>query len=403
MNSKAATYLGAALLAGSVLVPAAAFASTAANTNISNTVTVNFDDASGNAQTAVTASVSFSVNLVASAPILSAPADVNPATENTAYNLVYTVTGTANGQDTYNISNASVDTNMDGAPAFAGDVSIVLGGTTVAADITAGATSFTVPFDGTDDSIVNGIAVGDTIVLDPTGTGEVATVTAIDESTGAATNTATITVSAALVGSFTAAQIIGQQDTATVEVTTDTVTTPPSGTHNVTVTYTSAADAGVSAADSVLFTVSRTALTVTKYVRNVTTPNTDGLGTSITFDGNDYYDSGVNGAPAETMEYLVVIENPPTYAQADNIVVSDPVPLFTTYVANSIQMDVNGGGVTAYADTADNGDAAETDGTTIYVYAGAGGDDTAAGLGNGTGGSLAGGETASVVFQVTID
>ena len=66
-------------------------------------------------------------------------------------------------------------------------------------------------------------------------------------------------------------------------------------------------------------------------------------------------------------------------------------------------MDVNGGGVTAYADTADNGDAAETDGTTIYVYAGAGGDDTAAGLGNGTGGSLAGGETASVVFQVTID
>ncbi|MDF1780328.1 MAG: hypothetical protein P1U67_03430 [Alcanivoracaceae bacterium] len=403
MNSKAAHYIGAALLAGSVLVPAAAFASTAANTNISNTVTVNFDDASGNAQTAVTSSVSFSVNLVASAPILSAPADVNPATENTAYNLVYTVTGTANGLDTYNISNASVDTNMDGAPAFAGDVSIVLGGTTVAADITAGATSFTVPFDGTDDSIVNGIAVGDTIVLDPTGTGEVATVTAIDESTGAATNTATITVSAALVGSFTAAQIIGQQDTATVEVTTDTVTTPPSGTHNVTVTYTSAADAGVTAADSVLFTVSRTALTVTKYVRNVTTPNTDGLGTSITFDGNDYYDSGVNGAPAETMEYLVVIENPPTYAQADNIVVSDPVPLFTTYVANSIQMDVNGGGVTAYADTADNGDAAETDGTTIYVYAGAGGDDTAAGLGNGTGGSLAGGETASVVFQVTID
>lgn len=403
MNSKAAHYLGAALLAGSVLVPAAAFASTAANTTISNTVTVNFDDASGNAQTAVTSSVSFSVNLVASAPILSAPADVNPATENTAYNLVYTVTGTANGQDTYNISNASVDTNMDGAPAFAGDVSIVLGGTTVAADITAGATSFTVPFDGTDDSIVNGIAVGDTIVLDPTGTGEVATVTAIDESTGAATNTATITVSAALVGSFTAAQIIGQQDTATVEVTTDTVTTPPSGTHNVTVTYTSAADAGVTAADSVLFTVSRTALTVTKYVRNVTTPNNDGISTSISFNGNDYYDAGVNGAPSETMEYLVVIENPPTYAQADNIVVSDPVPQFTTYVANSIQMDVNGGGVTAYADTADNGDAAETDGTTIYVYAGAGGDDTVAGLGNGTGGSLAGGETASVVFQVTID
>lgn len=403
MKSQAVRYVGAALLAGSMISPITAYASTAANTSITNTVTVNFDDAAGNAQTAVTASVSFSVNLVASAPILSAPADVDPATESTLYNQVYTVTGTANGNDTYNITNASVNTNMDGDPAFGGDASIVLGGTTTAAAITAGATTFTVPFDGTDDSEVNLIAVGDTIVLDPTGVAEVATVTAIDESTGAASNTATITVSAALANSYAAALIIGEQGTATITVTTDTVTTPPSGTHNVTVTYTSAADAGVTADDSVLYTVYRAALTVTKYVRNVTDPNFTGTPTSYVLGGQTYYDSSVNGSPGDTMEYLVVVENPVGYGDAQNIVVSDPVPQFTTYVANSIQMDVNGGGLLGYADTADNGDAAETDGSTIYVYAGVGGDDTAAGLGNGTGGTLAGGENASVLFQVTID
>ncbi|MZR63243.1 hypothetical protein [Alcanivorax sp. DP30] len=401
MKSQAVRYLGAALLAGSMISPITAYASTAANTSITNTVTVNFDDAAGNAQTAVTASVSFSVNLVASAPILSAPADVDPATESTLYNQVYTVTATANGNDTYNITNASVNTNMDGDPAFGGDASIVLGGSTTAAAITAGATTFTVPFDGTDDSEVNLIAVGDTIVLDPTGTAEVATVTAIDESTGAANNTATITVGSALANSFAAGLIIGEQGTATITVTTDTVTTPPTGTHNVTVTYTSVADAGVTADDSVLYTVYRSALTVTKFVRNDSNPN--GTGTSTSFNGQTYYDSGVNGNPGDTMEYLVVVENPAGYGDAQNIVVSDPVPQFTTYVASSVQMDVDGGGLVGYADTADNGDAVETDGSTIYVYAGVGGDDTAAGLGNGTGGTLAGGETASVLFQVTID
>lgn len=324
MKTQAARYLGAALLAGSVFVPTALYASTAANTTISNTVTVNFDDASGNAQTAVVASVSFSVNLVASAPIVSAPADVNPATESTLYNLVHSLTSTANGPDTYNISGASVDSNMDGSATFGGDATIVLGATTLAADFAAGVTTITVPFDGTDDGVVNGLAAGDLIVIDPTGTGESAVIDSIDESTGAATNVVTITLTAATVNAATAGITIGETASTTTTVTTNTVTTPPSGTHTVTVTYTSAADAGVTATDDTVYTVVRSALTVTKYVRNATTAN--GTGTSIAFGGETYYDSGVNGNPGETMEYLIVIENPPTYADAQNIVVSDPIP-----------------------------------------------------------------------------
>ncbi|MBQ0753601.1 MAG: hypothetical protein KBT87_02520 [Gammaproteobacteria bacterium] len=402
MKTQAARYLGAALLAGSVFVPTALYASTAANTTISNTVTVNFDDASGNAQTAVVASVSFSVNLVASAPIVSAPADVNPATESTLYNLVHSLTSTANGPDTYNISGASVDSNMDGSATFGGDATIVLGATTLAADFAAGVTTITVPFDGTDDGVVNGLAAGDLIVIDPTGTGEPAVIDSIDESTGAATNVVTITLTAATVNAATAGITIGETASTTTTVTTNTVTTPPSGTHTVTVTYTSAADAGVTATDDTVYTVVRSALTVTKYVRNATTAN--GTGTSIAFGGETYYDSGVNGNPGETMEYLIVIENPPTYADAQNIVVSDPIPQFTTYTAATIQLDANGGGLVAQDDS-DSGDAAEFDGgaNIVYVYAGATGSDGAAGFGNGTGGTLAGGETSAVIFQVTID
>lgn len=315
---------------------------------------------------------------------------------------MYTVTGTANGLDTYDITNASVDTNMDGAPTFGGATTIALGGTTVAADIAASATSFTVPYDGTDDSVVNGIAVGDFIVLDPTGTAELAEVTAIDESTGAASNVSTITVAAALTNAFSAAVVIGEQGTATITVTTDSVTTPPSGTHNVTTTYTSQTTPAATSNNDVLYTVFRAALDVTKYVRNVTTAN--GTGTAQAFGGETYYDSGVNGNPGEVMEYLVLVSNPAGYADADNIVVSDPIPQFTTYVASSIQLDANGGGLVAQDDS-DSGDAAEFDAgaNTVYVYAGAGGTDGAAGFNNGTGGTLSAAETSAVVFQVTID
>lgn len=402
MKTQAVRYLSAALLAGSVFVPTALYASTAANTTISNTVTVNFEDAGGNAQTAVTASVSFTVNLVASAPIVSAPADVSPTTESTSYNLVHTLTSTANGPDTYNISSGSVDTNMDGAPTFGGDATIILGATTVAADFLAGVTAITAPFDGTDDGAVNGLAAGDTIVIDPTGTAETAVITSIDESTGAATNTVTITLVAATTGGASAGVTIGESASTTTTVTTNTVTAPPSGSHNVTVTYTSAANAGVTATDSSLYTVVRSALTVTKYVRNDTTAN--GAGTSTVFGGQTYYASGVNGNPGETMEYLIVIENPAGYGDAQNIVVSDPIPQFTTYSANSIQLDANGLGLAAQLDS-DSGDAAEFDGgaNTVYAYAGLGGTDGAVGFGNGTGGTLSGGETSVVVFQVTID
>ena len=398
---------GTALLAGAALIPSLAFA-TAANTTITNTVTVNYTDAASNAQTPVEASVDISVNLVASAPLLTSPADVDPTTEDTGVNLVYTITSTANGPDTYDFSSADTPTNMDAVATFT-TPSILLGATTVAAGITAADTVITVPFDGTDDGIVNGLAAGDTIVIDPTGTAEVATIDSIDESTGAASNTVTITLTAGTTNGFTYGTLIGEQATQTVTVTTDTITTGTFGTHSVVTTATSvtAPNPATAQATATVITVRRPVLDVTKYVRNVTTVAFNPLVADITVDGVDYYASGVSGNPTDTMQYLIVIDNSAAGAgTANNIVVSDPIPQFTTFVASSIELDDGAGTFVAQDETADDGDAAELDATgngTVYVYAGAGGDDTAAGAGNGAGGTLLASEISYVIFQVTID
>lgn len=398
---------GTALLAGAALIPSLAFA-TAANTTITNTVTVNYTDAASNAQTPVEASVDISVNLVASAPLLTSPADVDPTTEDTGVNLVYTITSTANGPDTYDFTSADTRTNMDADATFT-TPSVLLGATTVAAGITAADTVITVPFDGTDDSNVNGLVAGDTIVIDPTGVAEVATILSVDETTGAASNTVTITLTAGTTNGFTYGTLIGEQATQTVTVTTDTITTGTSGTHSVLTTATSVADGAVftTQGTATVITVRRPVLDVTKYVRNVTTVAFNPLVADITVDGVDYYASGVSGNPTDTMQYLIVIDNSAAGAgTANNIVVSDPIPQFTTFVASSIELDDGAGTFVAQDETADDGDAAELDATgngTVYVYAGAGGDDTAAGAGNGAGGTLLAGEISYVIFQVTID
>lgn len=398
---------GTALLAGAALIPSLAFA-TAANTTITNTVTVNYTDAASNAQTPVEASVDISVNLVASAPLLTSPADVDPTTEDTGVNLVYTITSTANGPDTYDFTSADTRTNMDADATFT-TPSVLLGATTVAAGITAADTVITVPFDGTDDSNVNGLVAGDTIVIDPTGVAEVATILSVDETTGAASNTVTITLTAGTTNGFTYGTLIGEQATQTVTVTTDTITTGTSGTHSVLTTATSVADGAVftTQGTATVITVRRPVLDVTKYVRNVTTVAFNPLVADITVDGVDYYASGVSGNPTDTMQYLIVIDNSAAGAgTANNIVVSDPIPQFTTFVASSIELDDGSGTFAAQDETADDGDAAELDTTgngTVYVYAGAGGVDTAAGAGNGAGGTLLASEISYVIFQVTID
>lgn len=400
---------GSALIAGAALLPALAYASTAANTTITNTVTVNYTDAASNAQTPVQDSVAITVNLVTSAPLLSSPANIDPATENTLNQLTYVITGTANGPDTYDFSSADTPTNMDASAAF-NSPSVTLGGTTAAAAISIGVTSITVPFDGTDDNDANGIVAGDFIVIDPTGAAELVEVDSVVETNGPTGNTVTINLVAATSAGHAYGVIIGERQDVVVDVTTDTITTGASGTHSVVTTATSqtAPNPATTQTTATVITVSRPLLTVSKFVRNDSNGTFNPGAADITVAGVGYYTAGVSGNPGDTMQYLIVIDNTAAGAgSANNIVVSDPIPQFTSFVASSVELDATGTGTfVAQNEAADDGDAAELDTSgngTLYVYAGAAGDDTTAGAGNGVGGTLLTSEISYVIFQVTID
>lgn len=383
-----------------------AMASTAENTTIINTVTVTYDDAQGAAMDAITATATVTVSLVTAAPTITSPADIDPTNENTANTLTYTVTGNANGDDDYTITFGLVNTDI-GAVTVA-DISVTLGGTTLAAAAASGASQITVPYDSNadgDSAATNGIGVGDTIIIG----GSPYVVASVAEDSG--TNLTTIGLATALTTSGSVGDIVGEQQEIDVTVTTGSLTGSATvGTYAVTATITSDTDSSASAPQDpvTMITVRLTRLTVAKYVRDVTN-GTTGTGDTYGYNSNTYYAS-VSAEPGSTLEYIVVVTNDTGAAlEATNVVIEDSIPQFTSYVPDSLGFDPGDG--TGFSGLSDSlADAAETDvssdfenASTIWIYAGSGGSDVDAGSATGTGGTLGDGETTIGVFRVTID
>ena len=129
-------------------------------------------------------------------------------------------------------------------------------------------------------------------------------------------------------------------------------------------------------------------------VANDVSVNTgQGASIEITLDASDENN--------DVLEYVIGIVNAAGSATATDVVISDPVPNFTAQTGN-IALDPGTGVFSNVATTADNGDFAEADAVTVYIFAGSGGDDTTAGVGSGTGGSLAASTTTYGAFRVTI-
>jgi len=84
------------------------------------------------------------------------------------------------------------------------------------------------------------------------------------------------------------------------------------------------------------------ALTVTKYVRNVTLASVGA--TPITapaaIGGATYYQTGVSGKPTDVLEYLLVIANTGR-GSATVVVATDPVPIYTTLLSSSTTYGAN--------------------------------------------------------------
>jgi uncharacterized repeat protein (TIGR01451 family) len=367
----AAGIIGAAAL----LAPATAHASTAANTQIDNTATVNYQDAGGAAQPAVTASVTVTVTLVPAAATLSSPPNQTIA-QGTSATLTYTVAGNANGPDTYNLSSVATPTNISGVIVTL-PANVTLGGTTLAANAVAGNTSITVPYDGVAGAAVNGIGAGSVIVIG----GNAYTVAAGGVSKNAAANTATITLTSAIAGAtVSAGAIVGEQKTFTATVPSGTVSSGASGSQSVSTTATSATapNPAVTQTTPTVITVSRPTLTVTKLV------STDG---GVTFGASG------SAAPGTSLVYKITATNTGS-TNAQNVAFTDVVPQYLTYVSGTGKFAT--ASATTYAAAT-----ALTEGAGGYSYTAA--TQTVAYNPGGVTGTVAGSGVLVLFFRATIN
>jgi uncharacterized repeat protein (TIGR01451 family) len=377
------------------------FADTAANTRIINTVIVHYSDAlGGNATQSTPVSVSVTVVLVPAEPTLTVTtAPILTAYQNVTYTLEYAISANANGEDTYDLLTVEsvASANLDD-PTFTinltGD-SISLGGTTLAANVSAGATTITVPYDATGTAgLVNGIAADEWIVVD----GDTAHPCQVQTIThDSASNTTDIQLYPAtpIFADTTAGVIIGEYAEFTVDVLTNVLTSGNFDTYTIRTTAASATD-GALIADQLpgdsLITVRLFSLNVSKFVRNL--DNTTGSTPSYNFGGNVYFSSDVEGIEGNTLEYIVVVENPAGASLATNVIIEDAIPQFTSYVDGSMSLDGSA------IDQSVNGDAGRYDSATntVYIYAG-----NTPGTDDGTGGTLTESQTTVGQFRVTID
>jgi uncharacterized repeat protein (TIGR01451 family) len=366
---------GALLLAAIAiaLAPAAAFASTAANTVINNTASVSYNDAGGTAQTPVTATASVTVTLVPSAVTISSPANQTIG-QGTSATLTYTVTATANGPDTYNLTSSATPSSVTAVtPSL--PANIVLGGTTLAVAANNGDPAITVPYDNSAAVTLNGIAAGSTVVIG----GNAYVVSSITKNAGA--NTAVIGLTSVIAGGAVAVgSVVGERKTFTETVASGTVTSGSSGTQTVSTTATSATSAGATATQGTptVITVNRPTLTVTKLV------STDN---GVTFGASG------SAAPGTTLIYKITATNTGATA-ASQVAFTDVVPAYLSYVATS-------GKVATSSATAYSAATALTEGVGGYSYTA--GTTTVAYNPGGAAGTVAGSGVLVLFFEAKIN
>jgi uncharacterized repeat protein (TIGR01451 family) len=338
----------------------------AGNTVVRNTITVNYADAKGVAQTAQTSTVDVTVTTVASTPILTMPAA--GSTDGTGATLAYTV----RVRSTSNGPGAVTFTTSDGTFANIGTPGTV---PTVPANIYLGATvidpseakkgspqtvanlasiTFAVPNDNAavnntglpgafNDGIINGLISGDIVYITdnasllygPFNVTAVSDPSSVGGAT-AATGSITLTNNTGASISFTPQlnwQIVEAKDvTFTVtQGTITTVTSPASWISTINATMASAA----AAVGPVTTNAHLGKISIVKYVRNVTTPG--GTGATyvppVTINGasNTFYTQGVTGKPGEILEYLAVINNAGS-GDAKLVYATDILPTYTSLI-----------------------------------------------------------------------
>ena len=356
-------FISLALLLGLGLLSGLAQAGqTPGNTLLTNTATLTYTGGT------VSDSVTVTVATIGAAPLLTIPADANRS-EGQVYEGSYTLTAQNNGVDTYAIAfdvgptGVTTSGTYDAPSLYSAagggaalTTPIELGASAILSLVTA--TSFTVPSDGTIDSVVNGLEGGDTIVI---GSSTYTIASVVDD--GALVNgipSATITVGTTLAGGAVVGVEVYEIKTFYVRSgDVGTLSSPPAA-GVITVSLDVTPTLTGTLLDGASFAINVVEVKITKYVRNVDNDNCTGAGctvaanfTTTTAGGaSNYYRGGVtdvkvNAGPADTLEYLIRVET--SDAGLANAKIVDVLPPFTDYVASSTRLNnktVNGDGVT---------------------------------------------------------
>jgi uncharacterized repeat protein (TIGR01451 family) len=313
----------------SFVLPQAAQASTAANTVIRNEVTVTYQDTASTPMTPVSSHVDITVTYVCAAPVFLTPTPSDQITDpNVPANYTYTITSKGNGPDTYNLSTSGASYHLISGATFGfyqgtQITTLTLGATTAAAAALSTDNSITIPNDGgTANGEVNNIKAGDTIVITIATVDHVYTVNSVTDGGNTIGGTSTITISGTFGVAIPAGTLINERQTFDLRVTPGTVSASATTLDPPTITVTANATGGCTAAsDETITTVRVATLTITKEVTTDDTCNS-GWATSGSFP------------PGDTVCYRITVQNRGN-SNAIAATVTDPMPLYTTYVTGS--------------------------------------------------------------------
>ncbi|MDF1629833.1 MAG: hypothetical protein P1U78_08565 [Alcanivoracaceae bacterium] len=355
-----------------------ALATTGGGATIHNAATMTF----GTGQQ-VTASVDVEVRTIGAAPTITSETVVANAGDSITVN--YTITGNSNGSDIYDLTVSTNDTDV-GAPS---SLTITPPQVTLAGSITSRPSQAGTIFiaAGSEDNLTP----GDTVRINIGGTDYLYTVGSVTPGTPASTagNTTTpetptavaltpqASAPAIIAGNVPVGTQVGEVQTFTVELDAGSPLTPGTpGEHEIVIDGTTAAPGPGGPGDVITFdnigggtvTVLSGDATLTKEVRNVT-------------DGGAFATSGVTARTGDVLEYRLTAGTIPTET-ITGATISDSIPEFTAYVPNSTTLNGN-----PVADVGPN--SALVGGLQVNSPTGAAGE-------------IIDGETAVVIFQVTV-
>ena len=398
-----------------------AWALTASNTQIINQASLSYNDGIS-VKTVNALPVVVTVTLLPGTPtIAKGPDQTTPYTApNTPLTNTFTITASnTNGPDNYSLTPAiTATTNATGASVtlFSPSSPVKLGATVVLSGSTA--TVLNVPSDGNlpnaptynSDGEVNGIAVGDWIVLN----GDTANPRQVTAITDPAAGTATITVGSAFASAPAVGQLVAEQKTVTVTVDSGTITTVGQNiviTKHLTIASTTD-PTNTAVSTDITDTYTSGLATLTKYVRNVTAvPTMTGTGTKYTYNAVDYWPAGITAKPGtitpptagDTLEYLLVATNSGTGAVLASTI-NDNLPTAYVTLKTGVYFGkdityVNETGTASFLTAIAGDDAATYASPLLTVNVGTGA--TSAVVGGG--GTIAAGTTVRVLYQVTVN